>query len=164
MRRARTRTHQDTSTTGRNDINERGPTAQIMCNHIAYPPCVLAHVRMPGRPLPGDAKPPYLLLVASHQVLVSHGEGSLLLRVFGLVSLGLHCFLRLSSAGLIVVLIPCVTRKRKKKPSNTPGPTQTVVRFGYGYLIVYTYIYKQQSTTEAAHNRETQCGAGNTHC
>ena len=38
---------------------------------------------------------------------------------FGLVSLGLQCFLRLSSAGLIVVLIPgCVTRRKLQTPGN----------------------------------------------
>ena len=57
----RGRTHQDTSTTGRNDINERGPTAQIMCNHITYPRCqhhvlplpylkLLLKVNLPSKP------------------------------------------------------------------------------------------------------------------
>ena len=60
MRRARTRTHQDTCTTGRNDIIERGPTAQIRCNYIAYPRCQhfvlpLPYLKFLKRRTPGTA-------------------------------------------------------------------------------------------------------------
>ena len=68
---------------------------------------------------------------------------------FGLVSFGLHCFLRLSDAGLIVVLLPgrcwacsAFYVSHGKEIASSGAPTNQ---------------HKEQPTTQAGNNYKEQC-------